>query len=340
VEWDLIPLERTIARKARDAVSVAAGRPYSATAYASDAMADRLREASAVEPGAWVIAHSYHLGSLANRSGLPSWVDMHNVDSEIWAGMARTSRSLPRRIFARWQVGAVHRLETAVVAGATGISVVSERDRVFFASVSSAIDPVVISNGVDTTRYRFRDGPAPGDGLVFIGDLRWEPNADGVRWFARHVWPALRSHLPDVRVEVVGRLPPDDIRALADDRFIVVGDVPDTRPHLARAALAIVPLLVGGGTRLKILEAAAAGVPVVSTSVGASGLDLRPGSEIEVVDTPAAWIKTVADLVRDPARRSRMAAAARASVEDRYDWSSIGRDFVDALARAEAAGRP
>jgi glycosyltransferase involved in cell wall biosynthesis len=141
-------------------------------------------------------------------------------------------------------------------------------------------------------------------------------------------------------VEVVGRLPPDDIRALADDRFIVVGDVPDTRPHLARAALAIVPLLVGGGTRLKILEAAAAGVPVVSTSVGASGLDLRPGSEIEVVDTPAAWIKTVADLVRDPARRSRMAAAARASVEDRYDWSSIGRDFVDALARAEAAGRP
>ncbi len=140
--------------------------------------------------------------------------------------------------------------------------------------------PLVVPNGVDLDRFPRRAAAPAGEFVVFVGDLSWPPNADGVRWFLREVWPRVRILRPDARAEIVGRAAPPDLAGLAGPAAALLGEGGDARAHWARAAVAAVPLRAGGGTRLKILEAAAAGVPVVATSIGAEGLELLPDSEI------------------------------------------------------------
>src|SRR5262249_32215541 len=132
--------------------------------------------------------------------------------------------------------------------------------------------PLIVPNGVDLARYARRSGASGAERILFVGDLSWPPNAEAVRWFAREVWPRIARQRPAARAEILGRSAPPDLARLASARLSFAGDRPDTRPHWAAAAVAVVPLLAGGGTRLKILEAAACGVPVVSTPIGAEGL--------------------------------------------------------------------
>ena len=170
-----------------------------------------------------------------------------------------------------------------------------------------------------------------GDGvLLFVGDLSWAPNAEGLRWFADSVWPLVRSRLPRARVEVLGRAVPPDLRRRAPD-WIFLGEGGDTRPLWARADVAIVPLRAGGGTRLKILEAAACGVPVVSTTVGAEGLELASEAEILLRDDPPAFADALVRLLGDTALRRGIAASARLRVEKRYDWRRVGAELAAAL---------
>jgi glycosyltransferase involved in cell wall biosynthesis len=139
--------------------------------------------------------------------------------------------------------------------------------------------------------------------------------------------------MPEAVMEVLGRDAPRDLASASGEGFHVLGDAPDTRPYWNRAALAIVPLLAGGGTRLKILEAVASGVPVVSTSVGAEGLDLEAGSEIVIRDDPGEMASEIARLLADPEARRRQAAAARARVEREHGWERIAAAFARELAR-------
>ena len=191
-------------------------------------------------------------------------------------------------------------------------------------------------NGVDLDRYTFRSAPASSERVFFVGDLSWKPNAEAVRWFARAVWPILAPARPQAVVDVLGRFPPPDLLALANARFTLTGESADTRPHWRDAAVAVVPLLAGGGTRLKILEAAACGVPVVSTSVGAEGLTFVNGEEILLRDAPERFAEAVALLLADPEARRRQAAAARARVDREYGWRAISARFAGLLARQTA----
>jgi glycosyltransferase involved in cell wall biosynthesis len=185
---------------------------------------------------------------------------------------------------------------------------------------------------VDLARYEFH-GERPGTGvLFFVGDLSWPPNAEGLRWFASEVWPLVRASAPRARVRVLGRAAPADlVRSAPEWEFL--GEGGDTRPHWAAADAAIVPLLAGGGTRLKVLEAAACGVPVLSTSVGAEGLELEPESEILLRDDPPAFAEAAVRLVEGAGLRSSLAKAARERVERKYDWDRIGASFADELFR-------
>jgi polysaccharide biosynthesis protein PslH len=211
------------------------------------------------------------------------------------------------------------------------------RDAAALARLSGEAPPVVVANGVDLTRYGFRDEPSESERILFIGDLSWAPNAEGVRWFAKDVWPSLSKVRPRATVEVMGRRAPADLASLAGPRFVFTGEGGDTRPHWRDAAVAVVPLLAGGGTRLKILEAAACGVPVVSTSIGAEGLSLVEGEEILRRDEPAAFAEAVAGLLADSATRRRIAASARKRVETEYGWGPIRERFAEAVGR-EAPG--
>jgi glycosyltransferase involved in cell wall biosynthesis len=324
----------TLARAAALAGSVVTREAYPALLYGSRRLSSLLASWVARETPAWVVAHSYHVAPAAISSGAPAWVDFHNVDSQIWRQMGESAGSRLERSLARWQAPRVERLERGIVRAAAGLSCVSEADARALGALG-ARSPRVVPNGVDLSRYRFRPEPAGQDTLFFVGDMAWPPNAEGIRWFCAEVWPRLTLLRPESRAEILGRAAPSDLSRRAPPGISFPGEGDDTRPYWERAAVAVVPLLAGGGTRLKILEAAACGVPVVSTPVGARGLDLLPGSEIVLAAGAQEFAEAVARLLADPPARRCQAAAARARVEQRYDWRSIGRR----LAR-ELSGKP
>ena len=319
---------RTVRRVAALAAS-AIGRAYSPFLYRSRPLAMRLRQLASTEKPDWIVAHSYHVAPLALDAFGPLWIDFHNLDSELWRRMGESAPSRMARAFARSQAPRVSRVESALVARAAGISCVSERESELLARLAPEVPRVVVPNGVDLDRYSYRAEPASEEILFYVGDLTWPPHAQGLAWFRRDVWPLVARARPEARVEVVGRgTAPGN-----EGRFTFFGEGDDTRPHWSRAAVAVVPLLAAAGTRLKILEAAACGVPVVSTSVGAEGLDFDDPGEIRIADRAEDLAAAVSELLADPEARRRQAAGARGRVEERYCWKSIGRAFALELRR-------
>jgi glycosyltransferase involved in cell wall biosynthesis len=270
-------------------------------------------------------------------AGVPVWIDFHNLDSEIWERTAAPATSPTVQRFARLQAPRVRDLERRLAAAAAGLSCVSARDAAALVALRAAVEPLVVPNGVDLARYAFRRSGVPGERILFVGDLSWPPNAEAVRWFVREVWPRVQSARPAARLEILGRFAPPDLARLASPRLTFAGDPADTRPHWERAAVAVVPLLAGGGTRLKILEAAACGVPVAATPIGAEGLALEPDREIRLREDPVEFADAVAELLADPDVARRQAVAARRRVEALYDWRRIGEEFARALARTDEA---
>ena len=181
----------------------------------------------------------------------------------------------------------------------------------------------VVANGVDTAEFVPTAIKAEAPTLIFTGTLSYAPNAEGIGWFVRTVWPLVAASVPGAQLDIVGCEPSADVLALASDRVCVSGDVPDVRPYLQRAWLAIVPVLHGGGTRLKILEAMACALPVVSTTIGAEGLAVAHGRDILIADEPQAFAAHVIHLLRDTVLRGRFGRAGRALVERYYDWRVI-----------------
>jgi glycosyltransferase involved in cell wall biosynthesis len=184
----------------------------------------------------------------------------------------------------------------------------------------------VVPNGVDPRYFAPTEEAAPGDALLFTGSMNYQPNIDGVRFFVTEVLPLIRKDLPDVRLDIVGTSPGDEVRRLAGAGVRVHGAVPDVRPWYRQAAVVVVPLLHGGGTRLKILEAAACGKAVVATSIGAEGLNFQPGRDLVIADRPVEFAEGVTVLCRDTAARRRYGRAARQASLG-YDWDVIGDGF-------------
>ncbi len=337
VEW-IAQAPRGRRRAAAVAASLATGAAYPERLYRSEALARRLAERAAAEAPAWIVAHSYHVAPAALAAGAPVWIDFHNLDSEIWRRAGESSGAPAAAWFARLQAPRVRALERELAGRAAGMSCVSRRDAEGFEALGAPARPLVVPNGADLARYRMRAQTPEGEVVFFVGDLSWPPNADGVRWLRQRVWPALKRARPAARAEILGREAPADVLAFAGPDWVLPGEGGDTRPYWARAAVAVVPLLAGGGTRLKILEAAACGVPVVSTTVGAEGLEFVPDVEILLRDTPGDFAAAVAGLLADPDGARRQAMAARARVEALYDWERIGHEFASELA-ARAGGR-
>jgi glycosyltransferase involved in cell wall biosynthesis len=164
--------------------------------------------------------------------------------------------------------------------------------------------------------------------------MDWLPNEDAMLFFCRDVLPLIRAGEPAVRLTIVGRTPTPAVRKLAEDAGVrVTGRVDDVRPYMKDAAVYIVPLRIGGGTRLKIFEAMAMGRAVVSTTVGAEGLPVTHGEHVVIADEPNTFARAVVHLMRDVERRRQLEAAARALVVARYDWSAVAGELESALER-------
>jgi glycosyltransferase involved in cell wall biosynthesis len=335
VESEEIPQAGTALRRAAALTrSLLTGEAFAPLLYRSRRLAARLADSVAGSRPAWIVAHSYHVAATALELDVPVWVDFHNVDSEIWRRMGERAAGLPG-VLLRAQVPRVARIERDIARRAAEVSCVSERDARALAAAGAA-SACVVFNGVDLVRYAFRPEPSPEERIFFVGDLSWPPNAEGIRWFCEKVWPLVARLSPSARVEVLGRGAGASLSRLMRNppaRVAFLGEGDDTRPHWSHAAVAIVPLLAGGGTRLKILEAAACGVPVVSTPVGAEGLDFADGSEIRLAAQAEEFAVAVAKLLADREARRAQAAAARRRVESEYDWREIGRRFAGELSR-------
>jgi len=256
--------------------------------------------------------------------------DDHNCEYLLQKRVCFTDLRTPTRwpgaaySFVQWR--RLRRYEAHVCRRADCVLAVSDPDAAALQALSPKLDVTVAPNGIDTRSYQ----PPPSNSqpltssLVFTGTMDFRPNVDAVLWFARRVWPLVRREASDVHFVVVGQRPHPRLDKLRDDPAITLtGRVEDTRPYIAEAAVYVAPLRMGGGTRLKLLEAMAMGKPVVATRLGAEGYPVAHGRELLLADTPADFAAAVAGLLRAPERRDELGRAGRAFVEEQYDWRVI-----------------
>jgi glycosyltransferase involved in cell wall biosynthesis len=225
----------------------------------------------------------------------------------------------------------LRRFERAACRAADALVCVSAEDAAALRALDRGLRPVVIPNGVDTERYAPVDPATPGlprFDLVFSGTLDYRPNVDAALWLAEAVWPALRARFPELTLGLVGQRPAPVVRALGGRPGIMVtGPVPDDRPYLWGAGLYAVPMRYGGGVRLKLLNALAAGCPVVSTAMGAEGVAVVAGRDLLLADEPADWVRAVGRVLEEPGLRAALAIAGRALVRRHYEWRTLTARF-------------
>jgi sugar transferase (PEP-CTERM/EpsH1 system associated) len=274
--------------------------------------------------------------NLPSQLPCPAVLFTHNVEAEIWRRHIETRTDPIRRFLFGVQHRRMLRFEGRTLARFDGVLAVSEADRDTLDRLypDAARPPIqVIPTGVDTEFFAPTTSSAKSRSLVFTGSMDWLPNEDAMVFFCRDVLPRIRAAEPDVRLSIVGRAPTPAVARLAHDSAITVtGRVDDVRPYMANAAVYVVPLRIGGGTRLKIFEAMAMGKAVVSTAVGAEGLPVIDGQHLVLADEPQRFADGVVRLLRDIDRRRSLEAAARALVVERYDWSAVAGELERALA--------
>jgi glycosyltransferase involved in cell wall biosynthesis len=268
----------------------------------------------------------------------PLVMDLHNVYSELTARAATEQRGPLLHWFLTREAAALARMEARAVRGARVAMAVSERDQRYYSTLGARA-VYMAPNGVDCQAYASlpaggRSGPPT---ILFVGAMSWAPNVSAAQFLATDVLPRVREAIPNARLRIVGRDAGPEVHALVRHGGVeVTGTVPDVLPHLAEAHVMAVPLDAGGGTRLKILEAFAAGLPVISTPIGAEGLEVNHGRDLWLA-TRGHFAEGLVYLLRHPGRAAVLAIHGRELVKDRYDWSAIGRIACDAVAAAAAS---
>ena len=270
-------------------------------------------------------------------SGIPTFLNQHNIESALLLRQVEAESNIFRKYFFSIQQQRLEKFEKKALAGVSRVAVCSEQDRLLVKKYAPSANVRVIPNGVDLDLFQpsgaFDEDP---DTLVFVGGLNWYPNRDGMEWFDRDILPEIIKLKPSIKVHLVGRS--EKINWAHPDCFVEHGFVDDIRPYLERAAVFIVPLRVGGGTRLKILDAMGMGKAIVSTSIGAEGLGTEHGTELLLADATTSFAKDVITLLNDYKYRHQLSQNARKFVLSSYGWDAIGQSlsqsYDDLLAGA------
>ncbi len=306
--------------------------PLTIINYSSAEMTSTLAELTSASPFDLIHIDSIHM--VTYLSGLPDALrkrivfNWHNIESELLLRYAETTSSLPRKIYASMTARRVESIEREILGTCFGHLVCSERERRALLDWVPGARIAVVENGVDTKAFN-GVAKAARNRVLFVGSMAYHANSDAILRFTERIWPVIHERFPQWTLTVVGSDPPPQVRALSGQAGVeVTGTVPDVRPYYAEAILAIVPLLTGGGTRLKILEALAAGVPVISTSLGVEGLSITHGEEVLIADREADWLPACSSLGDQGELWQKLVANGRVLVESRYDWDVLGRSLV------------
>ena len=263
----------------------------------------------------------------------------HNVEHMIWKRLRRAVSPVWRPLVElEWRK--LRRFEARACARARLTIAVSEEDRALLAALCPAATVRAISTGVDAAYFAPRGDREVSGRLVFTGAMDWYPNEDAVLHFIDEILPAIRSEMPNATLTVVGRNPSARVRAAGAQAGVqVTGTVDDVRPHVEEAEVFVVPYRVGGGTRLKLFEGLAMAKATVSTTVGAEGLPLVPGTHFERADDPREFARAVVALLGDPDRRRALGAAGRRLVSERHSWARVADEFEAVCAEAADESR-
>lgn len=308
--------------------------PYAVSRFASRAVSQQLKN--------WYSGHAFDVAvcdfldaavNFPKELAIPTVLFQHNVESEIWRRHASNGSGGLKKLAYRLEFSKMQRYEQQMVRRFHHIIAVSEHDKKLMSRWVDAERLSVVPTGVDTEQ--FHPGPRPkGEKplVLFVGAMDWEPNVDAAEYFCGKIWPGVLARVPSARFRIVGRNPGEKVRRLASNSVEVTGRVPSVVEHLREAAVVVVPLRIGGGTRIKIYEAMAVGKAVVSTTVGAEGLDVHHGRDIVLSDSPDNFAESVATLLQDAASRGRLERAA-AELAANYGWPLIGVKFAEILQR-------
>jgi glycosyltransferase involved in cell wall biosynthesis len=322
----VIPAKSGVGFYARLAMNLASPVPYSVASHSSLALRQAVRShARWHRVDVWQIEAIMLTDALADLGRVPRVLITHNVESLIWQRYHENETRPLRRWYIKQQWRKFERFERRAFAAATRVVAVSEQDASLIRDRFGGRAVDVVDNGIDRRYYEaVRPDPDPAT-ILFLGSLDWRPNLDAVDLLLGRIFPAVRAAEPTARLFLVGRRPPPALiqRARQTPGVQLHADVPDVRPFLARGGVMVVPLRIGGGSRLKILEAAAAGLPVISTHVGAEGLEIVPGQHYIAADEPERLAEALVACIRDPRLARAMAQRSRALVLDRYDWDAL-----------------
>ncbi len=342
IAMTLIPREKPYTLR-KLALGALGRTPAGILNFASPAMAEALETALARDPYDIVQIEGIEMFSYlriirAFPDG-PKYIvmDWHNIESELMHRYSLTAKTPFHRLYLLRAASQFKKIECEILDNCDLNLVMSEREGKDLLRRRPQSRVMVLENGVSLEEFavpaKDRDDRrlwANRHRVLFVGSMDYHPNIDAVRYFADEIWPALQRQLPSAVFTIVGRNPPEKVRALARRTAIeVTGTVPDVRPYYREAFVAVVPLRMGAGTRLKILEAMAAGLPVVSTALGAEGLAAQPGVQLELAEGPSEFCSRVTELRHNYPRWRELSIAGRKLVASTYDWRAIGARLLD-----------
>ena len=253
-------------------------------------------------------------------------LDSHNVEYDVFRRMWQKARSPLRKLHYYDEFKKFYHEELAVYKKQDALFVTSERDKMILDADIPGVPKYVVPNGVDSAYFAPKEQTTEPHSLVFTGALSYIPNSDGVLYFLDSVFPLIQRKIPDAKIYVVGMGPPRELRRRASESVIVTDYVDDVRPYVHRSSVYVVPLRMGGGTRLKVLEAMAMKKPIVSTSIGCEGIQVKDGESIRIADTPEAFADSTVELLRNSALRSRLSENGFEIMKAQYEWNVIGAD--------------
>lgn len=268
---------------------------------------------------------------------IPKVVTHHNIESNLMQRRAQVEKNTLAKYYLYRQAKRLRDYEEAETGKFAVNIVMSEKDGEELKIINPNVEIEVVPNGVDTTYFTTGNGEETRS-VIYTGGMNMFANKDAVLYFMNEIWPIIKAKEPDVKFYAIGQDPPPELLKIAENdlKVIVTGYVDDIRPFVSKAAVYVVPLRVGGGTRLKILDAMAMGKAIVSTSIGCEGLEVSNLENILIVDNPSDFAEKTLDLLRNRRKRNELGIAARRLVESKYSWEKIGSTLQQVYERAVA----
>ncbi|HKP80810.1 MAG TPA: glycosyltransferase [Pyrinomonadaceae bacterium] len=314
------------------ALNMTSSLPYAIRKYKSEQMKKAIEDVTAKDSFDVVVCDFLAPAvNLPRRLQTPVALFQHNVEAAIWQRHYEVQKNAAKKRYLYWQWRKMWRFERVACRQVDCVIAVSEADSKTMEQEYGLSKVYDIPTGVDVDFFKPTGTVAARpNSLVFTGSMDWLPNEDAINYFTQQILPLIRQSVPDVSLTVVGRNPSHKLQELGrqDSSITVTGRVDDVRPYMERSAAYIVPLRIGGGTRLKIYEAMAMEQAVVSTTVGAEGLPVQSGREIMIADTPAAFAESVVQLLTNPGIAQEFGTRAAGIVREQFGWNRAAQRFA------------